>query len=193
MAKKKGLIIIISGPSGVGKKTLIDQFINDYSLNLTYSISMTTRKARKYEIDGVDYFFVDEHKFQESINNHELIEWTEFAKNKYGTPIENIYKQISIGKNVILEIEVEGATEVKNKLGKDEFISIFIIPPSLKELKNRLQTRNTETKEKIRQRIKRAKHEIKLVNEYDYVVLNDCHERAAEEMKVIIKNEISKR
>lgn len=193
MTNKKGLIIIISGPSGVGKKTLIDQFINDYSLNLTYSISMTTRASRKYEKNGVDYFFVDENEFKESIKNNKLIEWTEFAKNKYGTPIDNIYKQINAGKNVILEIEVEGATEVKNKLERDAFISIFIVPPSIKELKNRLQIRNTETKEKIKERIKRAKYEIKLVDEYDYVVLNDCHERAAEEMKAIIKNEIIKR
>lgn len=190
---KKGLIVIISGPSGVGKKTLIDQFINDYSLNLTYSISMTTREARKDEKDGVDYFFVDENTFQDFIANNKLIEWTEFAKNKYGTPIENIYRQINAGKNVVLEIEVEGATEVKNKLGQDEFISIFIIPPSLNELRNRLETRNTETKEKIDERIRRAEHEIKLVNEYNYVVLNDCHERAAKEMREIIQNEISKR
>lgn len=190
---KKGLIVIISGPSGVGKKTLIDQFINDCSLNLTYSISMTTREARKDEKDGVDYFFVDENTFQDFIANNKLIEWTEFAKNKYGTPIENIYRQINAGKNVVLEIEVEGATEVKNKLGQDEFISIFIIPPSLNELRNRLETRNTETKEKIDERIRRAEHEIKLVNEYNYVVLNDCHERAAKEMREIIQNEISKR
>ncbi|MEF9985174.1 MAG: guanylate kinase [Malacoplasma sp.] len=191
--RKKGLIIIISGPSGVGKKTLIDQFINDSALNLVYSISMTTRKARELEKDGVDYFFVDDTRFVEAVNNNELIEWAEFAKNKYGTPLRNIYNQINNGKNVILEIEVIGATLVKEKLNRNEFISIFIVPPSLKELKSRLETRNTETPEKIEERIKRAEHEIKLTGEYDYVVLNDCHERAAKEMKEIIVHEISKK
>nr|MDE5553487.1 guanylate kinase [Malacoplasma sp.] len=169
---KKGRIIIISGPSGVGKKTIIDQVINDKNLNLVYSISMTTRQPRTGEKNGVDYFFVSDEEFKKSIENNELLEWAEFANNKYGTPLSNLRNKTKEGKNVILEIEVQGASNVKRILKRDEFISIFIIPPSIKELKKRLQKRNTENRKKIRVRIKRAKKEMKLMNEYDYIVLN---------------------
>ncbi|MDE5952983.1 MAG: hypothetical protein K2G48_02575, partial [Malacoplasma sp.] len=114
--KRQGKIIIISGPSGVGKKTIIDQVINNADLNLTYSISMTTRQPREHEKNGIDYFFVSEQEFEKAIANNELLEWAEFAKNKYGTPIKNLYKMINDQKNVILEIEVQGATKVKEIL-----------------------------------------------------------------------------
>lgn len=189
---KKGKIIIISGPSGVGKKTIIDQVINDKNLNLSYSVSMTTRLPRENEVDGVDYFFVSNSDFEQAIANNELLEWAEFANNKYGTPIANLYKMIEDGKNVILEIEVEGATKVKNILNKQDYISIFIVPPSIKELKRRLKKRDTETKQKIKQRIKRAKVEIKLVDEYDYQILNDVATLAAEKLRNILNGEVNK-
>lgn len=189
---KKGKIIIISGPSGVGKKTIIDQIINEKNLNLSYSVSMTTRPPRETEKDGIDYFFVSEEEFNKAIANNELLEWAEFAKNKYGTPIKNLYKMIESGRNVILEIEVEGATKVKELLKREDYISIFIVPPSIRELKKRLKKRDTETKDKIKQRIKRAKHEIKLVNEYDFKVLNDDAKIAAEKLKNILLNEVGK-
>ncbi len=189
---RKGKIIIISGPSGVGKKTIIDQIINDTHLNLVYSISMTTRAPRESETDGVDYFFVSNEEFQRAIDNNELLEWAEFASNKYGTPIKNLHKMIDEGKNVILEIEVEGATKVKEILQREHYVSVFIVPPSIKELKRRLQKRDTETKEKIKERIKRAKVEIKLVHEYDYQVLNDNARQAAEELWKILDSEINK-
>lgn len=187
---KKGRIIIISGPSGVGKKTIIDQVINDKNLNLVYSISMTTRQPRPGEKNGVDYFFVSDEEFKKSIENNELLEWAEFANNKYGTPLFNLRNKTKEGKNVILEIEVQGASNVKRILKRDEFISIFIIPPSIKELKKRLQKRNTENRKKIRARIKRAKKEIKLMNEYDYIVLNDNHVDAANKLREILNREI---
>ncbi|MDE6082596.1 MAG: guanylate kinase, partial [Malacoplasma sp.] len=177
---RQGKIIIISGPSGVGKKTIIDQVINNADLNLTYSISMTTRQPREHEKNGIDYFFVTEQEFEKAIANNELLEWAEFAKNKYGTPIKNLYKMINDKKNVILEIEVQGATKVKEILKREHYISIFIIPPSIRELKRRLKLRDTETKEKIKQRIKRAKVELKLQNEYDHVILNDDAKNAAD-------------
>lgn len=188
-----GLIIIVSGPSGVGKKTIIDKFINDPKLNLCYSISMTTRKPRINEINGVDYFFVTDEEFNKAIKQDQLLEWAEFANNKYGTPINKIFEKIQEGKNIILEIEVQGATTVKRLLPRDSFISVFIVPPSIDELEKRLRTRNTENEEKIKVRIERAKKEINLVDEYDYTVLNDDADVAAEKMKKIIENATSKK
>ncbi|MDE5544986.1 MAG: guanylate kinase [Malacoplasma sp.] len=187
---RQGKIIIISGPSGVGKKTIIDQVINNADLNLTYSISMTTRQPREHEKNGIDYFFVTEQEFEKAIANNELLEWAEFAKNKYGTPIKNLYKMINDKKNVILEIEVQGATKVKEILKREHYISIFIIPPSIRELKRRLKLRDTETKEKIKQRIKRAKVELKLQNEYDHVILNDDAKNAADKLRHILYEKV---
>lgn len=187
---KKGKIIIISGPSGVGKKTIIDQVINNVDLNLTYSISMTTRLPREHEKNGVDYFFVSEEEFNSAIEKGELLEWAEFANNKYGTPIKNLYKLIGENKNVILEIEVQGATKVKDFLNREDYISIFLIPPSIRELKRRLKIRDTETKEKIKQRIKRAKVELKLQNEYDFIILNDDAKNAADKLRHILYEKV---
>lgn len=189
---KKGSIIIISGPSGVGKKTIIDQFIHNDELNLCYSVSMTTREPREGEVNGVDYYFVTNDEFNEAIKNNKLLEWAEFATNKYGTPIERLYEKINEGKNVILEIEVVGAMDVMAKLDENEYFSIFIVPPSIDELKRRLVTRNTESIEKINKRIERAKVEITTTRNYDYVVLNDDATRAANEIIKIIKKEIEK-
>lgn len=189
---KKGSIIIISGPSGVGKKTIIDQFIHNEQLNLCYSISMTTREPREGEVNGVDYYFVSNEEFNDAIKNNKLLEWAEFATNKYGTPIERLYEKINEGKNVILEIEVVGAMDVMAKLDKSEYFSIFIIPPSIEELKRRLLNRNTESIEKINKRIERAKVEITTTKNYDYVVLNDDATRAMTEITEIIKKEIEK-
>lgn len=188
---KKGQIVIISGPSGVGKKTIIDQVINDPELNLVYSVSMTTRKPREGEQNGVDYFFVSKEEFDKAIENKELLEWAEFAGNKYGTPITNLRKQTELGKNVILEIEVQGATDVKKILNREEYVSIFIIPPTIRELKRRLKKRNTETRKKIRERMKRAKVEMKLINEYDHIVLNDDQFHAANKLKEILNWEVT--
>lgn len=187
---KKGRIVIISGPSGVGKKTIIDQVINDPNLNLVYSISMTTRLPRIGEKNGVDYFFVTDDEFKKAIKNNQLLEWAEFANNKYGTPLAYLREQTKKGKNVILEIEVQGATNVKKILKRDEYISIFIVPPSIEELQKRLLKRNTENLERIKVRIERAKQEMKLTNEYDHVVLNDNPLTAANKLKEILIQEI---
>lgn len=190
---KKGSIIIISGPSGVGKKTIIDQFIHNADLNLCYSISMTTRQPREGERNGVDYYFVTDEEFNAAIKNNKLLEWAEFATNKYGTPIERLYEKINEGKNVILEIEVVGAMDVMAKLDKKEYFSIFIVPPSIEELRARLIKRNTESIEKINKRIERAQVEITTTDNYDYVVLNDDATRAMNEITDIIKKEIEKK
>lgn len=182
---KKGLLVIISGPSGVGKGTVREYFMKDESLNLTYSISMTTRKPREGEVDGVDYIFTDRETFEKSIAHGDFLEYAEFVGNYYGTSIEQVEKLRNEGKNVILEIEVQGATIVREKC--PDAISIFIIPPSMEELEKRIRGRRSEPEEIIQQRLAKASQELKLVSNYKYVVCNDDPELAAEVIGLIIK------
>lgn len=180
----KGKVIVFSGPSGVGKNTVRKFFQNDKELNLAFSISMTTRKIRPGEVDGVDYHFVSQDAFAKAIQEGDLLEYAEFAGNYYGTPSWAVEKLRHKGKNVLLEIEVQGALQVMNKL-KDE-VSIFLIPPSIEDLRKRLETRGTETQEVINRRLAKATMEINLKQEYNHVVLNDEPQRAAKEIKNII-------
>jgi len=187
---KKGLLIVYSGPSGVGKGTILKEVNKDESLHLAYSVSMTTRLPREGEIEGVNYFFVDKDRFLEAVVNDELLEYAEFVGNYYGTPRDFVEKQRLEGKNVILEIEVQGAKQVMNKV--DDCISIFITPPSLEELERRIRGRKTESDEVIRQRIAKATLELHETDLYDYVVCNDVVEEAAEKIKEIIRYEMNK-
>ena len=182
---KKGLLIIISGPSGVGKGTVREYFMNDDSLNLTYSISMTTRMPRDGEIQGRDYIFTSKDNFERAIENNELLEWAEFVGNYYGTPLSQVELLRNQGLNVILEIEVQGATQVKEKC--PDAITIFIIPPSMEELEKRIRGRRSEPEEIIQQRLAKATQEMKMVSNYKYVVCNDDPELAAEVIGLIIK------
>ena len=182
---KKGLLIIVSGPSGVGKGTVRDYYMKDESLNLTYSISMTTRQPRQGEVDGVDYIFVTREEFEQKIKEGEFLEWAEFVGNYYGTSLTQVNKLREQGKNVILEIEVQGANIVKEKC--PDAISIFIIPPSIEELERRIRGRRSEAEEIIQQRLAKATQELKLVGNYKYVVCNDDPELAAEVIGLIIK------
>lgn len=183
--KKRGLLVVISGPSGVGKGTVRDKFINNPELNLAYSISMTSRERRETERDGIDYFFVSRERFEEAIKNGELLEWTEFVGNYYGTPAENVETLRNMGKNVLLEIEVEGAMNVKAKC--PDALTIFIIPPSMEELERRIRGRRTEAEEIVQQRLAKAQREMNLVGEYKYVVCNEDADLAAELISVIIR------
>ncbi len=182
---KKGLLIILSGPSGVGKGTVRDFFMKDESLKLTYSISMTTRKPRNGERDGVDYIFTSKEQFEEAIQNGELLEWAEFVGNYYGTPLAQIEKLRNEGKNVILEIEVQGAQQVTEKVS--DCISIFMIPPTMEELENRIRGRQSEAEEVIQERLAKAESEMKLIKNYKYVVCNDDPELAAQYIGLIVK------
>ena len=182
---KKGLLIIVSGPSGVGKGTVRDYYMKDESLNLTYSISMTTRQPRQGEVDGVDYIFVTREEFEQKIQEGEFLEWAEFVGNYYGTSLTQVNKLREEGKNVILEIEVQGANIVKEKC--PDAISIFIIPPSIEELERRIRGRRSEAEEIIQQRLAKATQELKLVGNYKNVVCNDDPELAAEVIGLIIK------
>ncbi len=182
---KKGLLVIISGPSGAGKGTVVTELIKNKSYAL--STSITTRKAREGEIDGVHYFFRDTKDFEKMIKEDCLLEYAEFCGNYYGTPIFYVEDQLQQGKNVILEIEVQGALQVKEKY--KEAILIFLTPPNINELRNRLEKRATETIEKINMRMKRAREEIKLINKYDYIVINSVVEEAVDNVNNIVISE----
>ena len=182
---KKGLLIIISGPSGVGKGTVRKYFMDDDSLRLTYSISMTTRKPRQGERDGVDYIFTTREKFEEAIAEGELLEWAEFVGNYYGTPLTQVEKLREEGKNVLLEIEVQGADQVRKKCPDAQ--SIFIIPPSMEELEKRIRGRRSEPEEIVQQRLAKAENEMKMVSNYKYIVCNEDPQLAAELISSIIK------
>ncbi|MEG0273615.1 guanylate kinase [Amedibacillus sp. YH-ame10] len=182
---KKGLLIIISGPSGVGKGTVREYFIKDESLKLAYSISMTTRSPRAGERDGVDYIFTTKEKFEDAITKGELLEWAEFVGNYYGTPMSQVEKLRNEGKNVLLEIEVQGATQVREKC--PEAVSIFIIPPSMEELESRIRGRRSEPEEVVQQRLAKADKEMKMMNNYKYIVCNDDPQLAADLISSIIK------
>ena len=189
--KKRGLLIIMSGPSGVGKGTIRREVMKDKSLNLYYSVSMTTRARRPGEVDGEDYYFVSKEEFQRNIDNNNLLEWAEFVGNRYGTPKDKVEKMRDEGKNVMLEIEVNGTTQVlKNCQGRD-VISIFIIPPSFEELENRIRHRGTESDEVVKTRLKKAEAEMELKYHYEFIVLNDEIGRAAEEVRDIIRSRMN--
>lgn len=189
---KKGLLIILSGPSGVGKGAVRRILMEDKSLNLAYSISMTTRKPRPMEVDGQDYFFVDEETFEKNVESGNLLEHASFVGNHYGTPRDYVEKLRNEGKNVLLEIEVQGAKQVLAKCQGDDVISIFLIPPSMEDLEKRIRKRRTETEEVIQFRLKKARGELASKYDYKYIVLNDIVERAAFEIQSIIKENIAK-
>lgn len=182
---KKGLLIIMSGPSGVGKGTIRKCFMDDDSLRLAYSISMTTRKPRANEVDGVDYIFTSREHFEEAIRRGELLEWAEFVGNYYGTPLSQVEELRNEGKNVLLEIEVQGADQVRQKC--PDALSIFIIPPSMEELEKRIRGRRSEPEEIVQQRLAKAENEMKLVSNYKYIVCNEDPQLAAELISSIIK------
>ena len=189
---KKGLLIVLSGPSGVGKGTVRKILFKDESLNLAYSISMTTRLPRNKEQDGVDYFFVSKKTFEERIEKDLFLEHAYFVGNHYGTPKEYVEKLRNEGKNVFLEIEVEGAKQVLSKCKGDDVISIFLLPPSLDELERRIRGRKSETESVIQERLDKARREINLKDNYEYAVLNDRVGRAASEIARIIKKRLKK-
>lgn len=187
---KSGLLIILSGPSGVGKGTLRKRIMEDVSLQLVYSVSMTTRSQRPGEMDGKDYFFVNQKTFQEAIDRDELLEWAEFVGNRYGTPKKVINKLRNEGKNVLLEIEINGAKQVIAKTKGSGLVTIFLMPPSFQALESRIRKRKTESESIIQERLEKAKREMNLHHDYQYVVVNDSLERAAQQIIDIIKERL---
>ncbi|MBG9819407.1 guanylate kinase [Bacillus safensis] len=182
--KERGLLIVLSGPSGVGKGTVRQAIFSQEDTRFEYSISVTTRKPREGERNGVDYFFKTREEFEHMIENKKLLEWAEYVGNYYGTPVDYVEQTLSEGKDVFLEIEVQGALQVREAFPEGLFI--FLAPPSLSELQNRIITRGTESEELIRNRMAAAKEEIEMMDAYDYVVENDDVELACERIKAIV-------
>ncbi|MFB5281381.1 guanylate kinase [Peribacillus sp. Hz7] len=189
--KEKGLLIVLSGPSGVGKGTVRKAIFSEPDKSFEYSISMTTRLPREGEVDGIDYFFKTREEFEALIEQGKLLEHAEFVGNYYGTPVDYVRETIEAGKDIFLEIEVEGAKQVREKFPDGLFI--FLAPPSLSELENRIVNRGTDTEEVIQRRMKVAKEEIELMSLYDYVVENDSVEKACEKVNCIIVAEHCRR
>ena len=187
---KRGLLIIMSGPSGVGKGTVRRLVMADKSLNLAYSVSMTTRPRREYETPGVDYFYVTKEEFQKTLDEDGFLEHAQFVGNYYGTPKAYVEKLRNEGKNVLLEIEVEGAKQVISKCHGSDVVTIFLIPPSMEDLEQRIRKRGTESEEVIQQRLAKAQRELELKYAYDYPVINDTVKSAADQIRKIIRDKI---
>ena len=186
----RGLLVVISGPSGVGKGTVRKELFNMPEQNFVYSVSMTTRPKRPGEVDGKDYIFVTREEFEQKIKENKFLEYAEFIGNYYGTPKDEVNKQLEIGKEVILEIDVEGASQVRSQM-KDA-VFIFLVPPSREALYNRLKQRGTESDEIINRRVEKANREFKLAYKYDYIVVNDEVHNAADRIMAIIRAEHAK-
>jgi len=191
MKKQRGLLIVLSGPSGVGKGTVRKELFSQANTNYEYSISMTTRNPREGEVDGVDYFFKSRAEFEALIEQGGLLEHAEFVGNYYGTPLAYVNETLDAGRDVFLEIEVQGAKQIREKA--PDALFIFLAPPSLSELKSRLVGRGTETEDVIAKRIATAEEELEMMSLYDYVVENDEVANACDKINAIIKAEHCRR
>ena len=183
---EKGMLIVVSAPSGTGKGAIIEKLLADDN-NITHSVSATTRKPRKGEKDGVSYFFLKRPEFEEMIEQGALIEWDEYVGNYYGTPKKFIEDTTAAGGDVILDITVPGAVNIKKEC--PEAVMIFVLPPSIDELERRIKARGTDSARSISNRLEKAYAEFKHVGEYEYVVVNDDLDACVAEVKTIIASE----
>lgn len=184
--ENQGILIVVSGFSGAGKGTLMKELVARYD-NYALSVSMTTRNPRPGEVDGVSYFFVDKAAFEETIEQDGLVEYASYCDNYYGTPRRWVEQKLSDGKDVILEIEIQGALKVKEKF--PDALLLFVMPPSAQELEHRLKGRGTESDEVIASRMKRAAEESEGIEKYDYIVINDKLDECVAQMHEIIRAE----
>ena len=184
---KRGLLIVLSGPSGVGKGTVRAAIFSKGEQKFVYSISATTRKPRTGETDGVDYFFKTREEFEQMIQNKQLLEYAEYVGNYCGTPLEYVENTLATGKDVFLEIDVQGAIQVRELMPEGVFI--FLTPPDLNELESRIVNRGTDSDEVIAKRMKTAREELELMKYYDYSVVNDTVDNAVQKIEAIIQTE----
>ena len=183
---EKGKLLVISGPSGAGKSTVVFKAIEGRE-DICFSTSVTTRSPRPGEVDGREYFFVDFERFREMVENDELLEHAEYVANRYGTPRAYVEQRMAEGMNVLLDIEVQGARQVRKKM--PDAVLIFIAPPSIEELERRLRGRGTDTEAAIEGRLIRARQEFQEADFYDYLIVNDDVEKAAAKLNAIIEAE----
>ena len=186
MAKNKGVLIVISGPSGAGKGTICKALLEKHK-DIHLSVSATTREPRQGEVHGVNYYFLNKDEFLKKVEEDDFLEWAEVYGNCYGTPKSNVQELLDTGKDVILEIDIQGALKVKENT--EEGVFIFILPPSMEELKQRIIKRGSETPESLMKRFKSAYKEINFVSRYNYAVVNDEVETATEKIEAIINAE----
>ena len=184
---KRGLLIVLSGPSGVGKGTVRAAIFSKGEQKFVYSISATTRLPRTGETDGVDYFFKTREEFEQMIQNKQLLEYAEYVGNYYGTPLEYVENTLAKGKDVFLEIDVQGAIQVRDLMPDGVFI--FLTPPDLNELESRIVNRGTDSDEVIAKRMKTAREELELMKYYDYSVVNDTVDNTVQKIEAIIQTE----
>ena len=184
---KRGMLIVLSGPSGVGKGTVRKEIFSQEGNNFDYSISMTTRQMRPGEVNGKDYYFVSKEEFEKEIADGGMLEYAQYVDNYYGTPLKYVNEMLDAGKDVFLEIEVKGAMQVREKVSDGLFI--FLTPPDLMELRQRIINRGTDDLETTDKRMEKAKDEIEMMQNYDYAVVNDEVAKAAEKIKTIIRAE----
>ena len=182
---KQGILLIISGPSGSGKGTIVERLCEKNNFSL--SISATTRKPREYEKDGVHYFFHTREEFEKMRDRKELLEWAEFCGNYYGTPRKYVEEQLESGRDVLLEIDIQGALQIKKRFPEGVFV--FIVPPSLDELSARIYKRGTDSEDVIKRRMASAASELTYAAEYDYIIINDIAEKAAQKVLTIMEAE----
>ena len=188
--KNRGILVVLSGFSGSGKGTVVKEIMKKYSDEYALSISATTRKPRNGETDGVEYFFKTREEFEAMIAADELVEYAQYVNNYYGTPKAYVEQQLSAGKDVILEIEIQGALKVKEKF--PETLLVFLTPPNADELKRRLVGRGTETMDVIESRLSRAVEEAQGIESYDYFLINDELDACVEQFHEIVSNEKSR-
>jgi guanylate kinase len=184
---EKGILVVISGFSGSGKGTLMKKLIEEYGADYALSVSATTRDPRPGEVDGKDYFFVSKDRFEEMIQTDALVEYAQYVENYYGTPKQYVLEQLDAGKNVILEIEIQGALKIREQFPDTRLL--FVTAPDAETLKNRLIGRGTESEEVVFKRLSRAVEESRGMEEYDYLVINDDLEECTKELHSIIMNE----
>lgn len=180
----KGVLLVISGPSGCGKGTVLGEFLKNRE-NVFVSVSATTREPRPGEINGKHYYFISKSEFESRIENDGMLEYASYCGNYYGTPREEVYKKLNGGQDVILEIEVQGAKQIKEKC--PEAVLVFVAPPSMNELRQRLTGRGTEDETTVLKRLETAQSELKAAYDYDYIIINDDVENAANRLSKVIE------